>query len=403
LPQSQQSIGIALPVREWSPYADEAIKSFSTHARSIDRLFVSIDGSEDELNKFQNSIDLDNRVSFLRTTKPLSMAGHYEWCVAHLCTEWVTVLGQDDALQFNFGSEASRAIEFARSHDLKAISFRRAYFNWNDGTSEYLGYGLKYATNGRPRQIRSKPQLVRGLLGFVEHFDLPQIYTNNLVRKEVVDRIRQLQDGRVFLEPIPDTYSGVAVAADLSRYLRWPVPVFWTGTSNMSAGLAVTWTRRVPAHIVLANAEGRSFGVSQEYWVQANNSSVFILSALLSRNSAEQPQSRRALFIQVASASVFAARWTQMLRKRRLHGEGPRGLRNAQSNTRLRGLKLVTAAILGLLLIPLQAIAHSLRTAHFLIGTLRKNGLRVLESDAIETPSAANAALREKQQSNVQS
>ncbi len=143
MPRSQQSIGMALPVRQWSHYADEAIKSFTTYARSIDRLIVSIDGSEDELKKFENSIDSDNRVSFLRTTKPLSMAGHYEWCVAQLRTEWVTVLGQDDALQFNFASEASRAIEFATSHDLKAISFRRAYFNWNDGTSEYLGYRIE--------------------------------------------------------------------------------------------------------------------------------------------------------------------------------------------------------------------------------------------------------------------
>ena len=328
------------------------------------------------------------------------MAGHYEWCVSHLWTEWVTVLGQDDALQFNFASEASRAIEFATSHDLDAISFRRAYFNWNDGTSAYLGYELKYAANGGPRQIHSKLQLVRGLLGFIEHFDLPQIYTNNLVRKEVIDRIRRLQEGRVFLEPIPDTYSGVAVAADISRYLRWPVPVFWTGTSNMSAGLAVTVTKKVPAHIVLANTEGRSFGVSQEYWVQGDNSSVFILSALLSRISAEQPQSTKTLLAQLVSASVFATRWTRMPLGGRSRDKGPTGLRNPQSNIRLSGIKSLNAMVMGLFLIPPQAIARSLKALYFLIGTLRKDGFRVRDSGTIETPSAANTVLLERQQIN---
>ena len=397
MPQIQQSIGIALPVREWSLYADEAIKSFTSYARSIDRLLVSIDGSEDELKKFENSITRDSRVSYVRTTKSLSMAGHYEWCVGHLQTEWITVLGQDDALQFNFASEASRAIEFATRRDLHAINFRRAYFNWNDGTSELLGYGVKYASNGRPRKVRSNAQLVRGLLGLVEHFDLPQIYTNNLVRKQVVDRIRQFQGGRVFLEPIPDTYSGVAVASTLGLYLRWPVPVFWTGTSNKSAGLEIAASNSIPPHIVLANSEGRFFGVSQESWVQADNSSIFILSALLSMSSAEQSQSKRSLIVHTASASVFATRWLRRARKDTFQNADSKGLLDAQSNTRMSGIDLITATILGLLLIPLQATAHFLRSTHLVIGTMRKNGLRVLDAGLIGTPNEANEILKRNQ------
>ncbi len=397
----QQSIGIALPVRAWSLYAEEAIASFIESARPIDKLLVSVDGAEVSLDRFAQLISQDERISLVRTPNPLSMAGHYEWCVSQLCTEWIAVLGQDDALQFNFGEESTKAIDYAARLKIDGISFRRAYFNWNDGTSEYLGYGVKYAANGYPHVIRSAYQLSWGLLGLVEHYDFPQIYTNNLVRRAAIDRLRQVQNGRVFLEPIPDTYSGVAVASLLGRYLRWPAPVFWTGTSKMSAGLEVTSTRQVPTHIVLANAEGRSFGVSQEYWVQADNSSVFILSAMLRINWSRKSRLTKSILVLITSASVFASRTVQGFRRKPLNGSSAICFTDPLSNSRMKLRSISMVAVMGLLLVPVQALVQISKTTHLTLGTLRKNGLRVLEQGVVKTPNEANQILKRNRERGI--
>jgi hypothetical protein len=365
----EHSIGIALPVREWSEYAEEAIKSFISFARPIDKLLVSIDGSESQKEQFSKIADADDRISVVKTSESLSMAGHYEWCLTHLATDWISVLGQDDALQFNFRQVTSTAIDFATVHGLDAISFKRAYFNWNDGTSELLGYGVKYAPCSRPRRIRSKKQITLGLLGLVEHFDFPQIYTNNLVRRRVVDEIRATQSGLVFLEPIPDTYSGVAVACRLGSYLRWPVPAFWTGTSSKSAGLMVSSTNSDPPHILLANLEGRSQRVSNE-----KISSMTI----------------------AAAASVLSSQVLRGLRKsiaRRFRTWWPL---DSRTNSPLVGLSMVMAFLLALVLLPLQITAHALRYLQFKFRLGRPNSFRVMETDLILSPNAANEILARK-------
>jgi len=392
LPPGQESIGIALPVREWSHYAEEAINSFISYSRSIDKLLVSVDGSETQRKLFSELVGQDDRIFLVQTSEPLSMAGHYEWCINQLETDWITVLGQDDALQFNFSQVALAAINFATARGMDAISFRRAYFNWNDGTSEFLGYGVKYATGGRPRRICSKYQLIRGLLGLVEHYDLPQIYTNNLVRRGTIEQIRSAQHGRVFLEPIPDTYSGVAVASGLGSYLRWPVPAFWTGTSNRSAGLLIASTNSVPPHIVLANSEGRYFGVSQEFWVQSQNSSIYILSALQTMKSTQEPDQKKSLLIISTAASVFATEWLRRFRRTPKNSQ-KQWLFDACTDTPLIGFSLITATLLGLVLIPLQAVAQTLRAIQLKLRILQKSGLRVMGTDLILSPNEANKIL----------
>jgi hypothetical protein len=392
----EHSIGIALPVREWSEYAEEAIKSFISFARPIDKLLVSIDGSESQKEQFSKIADADDRISVVQTSESLSMAGHYEWCLTHLATDWISVLGQDDALQFNFRQVTSTAIDFATVHGLDAISFKRAYFNWNDGTSELLGYGVKYAPGSRPRRIRSKKQITLGLLGLVEHFDFPQIYTNNLVRRRVVDEIRATQSGLVFLEPIPDTYSGVAVACRLGSYLRWPVPAFWTGTSSKSAGLMVSSTNSDPPHILLANLEGRHFGVSQQFWLQSENSSVFILSALQSMKSQRVSNEKISSMTIAAAASVLSSQVLRGLRKsiaRRFRTWWPL---DSRTNSPLVGLSMVMAFLLALVLLPLQITAHALRYLQFKFRLGRPNSFRVMETDLILSPNAANEILARK-------
>lgn len=283
--ETSPSIGIAVPVKNGEPYVWAALDSLLNSSNPNLNVLVSVDQDEHLLEKLRSSID-DPRFIFRSAPAPLSMAGHYEFLLDSLEAEWLSILGQDDGINSQFDTEALRAIQVANSLNIEAVSFRRAYFNWQDGTSDRLGYVAKYAAYGTPRIVNSSAQVEFALFGLLSHFDLPQAYTNNLIHTNAINRVRDSLGGRLIHEPIPDTFLGVAIAKHTQQFLRWPNPAFWTGTSSASAGhrpKTTTWLEgrpEVPEHISLALTEGRDFGVGVLAWEKAQSSPLMINSAL---------------------------------------------------------------------------------------------------------------------------
>ena len=385
------AVGIAVPIREWNEYAEAAVQSFIRFARPVDRLIVSLDSGESSQMMYSSPCFRDNRIRLIRTPRSLSMAAHYEWCLDHLDADWLTILGQDDALLFNFSDQVEKAVGFAESHGLDAVSFKRAYFNWPDGTAEELGYTIKYSPHGQPRIVQANLQIIRGLCGMAEHYTFPQVYTNNLIRRETIKALREDQRGRVFLEPIPDTYSGVAVATHLGRYLRWPIPIFWTGTSKRSAGVAIAASRQVPPHIRLANEEGRFFGVSQKYWVEADHSSVYIYSALATmRHAAGLDRSR---FQEFVCASSLMASSIIASPQRSESSLSQLWKINVRSEEALPFIQLCGVAMLGLCLLPLQLCTRILRKIRFELQLAQTPSLKVKAQAAVRDPNEASYEL----------
>jgi len=279
------SIGIAVPVKNGARYIWSAISTLRASANQNLRVLVSVDHDEALLALLREAIP-DPRFTFRSVRYPLSMAGHYEDLLNSLDTEWLTVLGQDDGIASNFDVESSRAISTAHTQGIEAISFRRGYFNWQDGASDRLGYVVKFASYGSARVVNSAVRIDLALCGLLSHFDLPQAYTNNLVRRNLLQRIQRNLNGRLIHEPIPDTFLGVAVACHTTHYLRWPSPAFWTGTSVASAGhrpRSTSWSEgrpEIPSYIALALTEGRDFGVGALAWERAQSSPLMVYSAL---------------------------------------------------------------------------------------------------------------------------
>lgn len=279
------SIGIAVPVKNGARYIWSAVNTLRASENQNLRVLVSVDHDEALVALLREAIP-DPRFSFRSVKYPLSMAGHYEELLNSLDAEWLTVLGQDDGIARNFDVESSRAISTAETQGIDAISFRRGYFNWQDGASDRLGYIVKFASYGSARVVNSAVRLELALYGLLSHFDLPQAYTNNLIRRNLLQLIQRNLNGRLIHEPIPDTFLGVAVACHTTHYLRWPSPAFWTGTSVVSAGhrpKSESWSEGrpdIPSHIALALTEGRDFGVGALAWERAQSSPLMVYSAL---------------------------------------------------------------------------------------------------------------------------
>ena len=284
-PDTLPSIGVGVPVKNGSNYVTAALNSLMSSSNPHLKVLVSVDG-DPNLVAYLKSVFPDERFTFAEAPESLSMAGHYEYLITKFTSDWVTILGQDDAITSRFDVVTSKAIMVADSKGIKAISFRRAYFNWQDGTSRSAGYVSKYADFGKPKDLKSLTALRHARAGFIPHFDLPQVYTNNLVHRSTLEALRSQLQPITILEPIPDTFLGVAIAMQLPSYLKWPTPAFWTGTSQSSVGPREnnhewkTNSRAIPEHITLAIEEGRNFGVGLVLWEKSQSSPTMVFSAL---------------------------------------------------------------------------------------------------------------------------
>ena len=90
------------------------------------------------------------------------------------------------------------------------------------------------------RVVDSDRALLRAMNGLIEHHQLPKTYTNSLVKREVVEEIKGESRGRSYHDMTPDAYSSFVIAKHLGSYVSVDYPVFWTNTSPVSAGLAIS-------------------------------------------------------------------------------------------------------------------------------------------------------------------
>jgi hypothetical protein len=178
------------------------------------------------------------KVRYVRTAEPVAMSANWEYGVAHARGEYVLVVGDDDGLLPHALAELDR---LARRHPWKAIRWGAAFYTWPTvalvGQGNYLRLSL-----GSKLKERDGADVIREVAEFREFYtELPMLY-NSAVHRDVLDSLRA-STGRVFPHPIPDVYSGFAVAHAAGRFLSTDVPMSVSGQSRASNGIAMLFNR----------------------------------------------------------------------------------------------------------------------------------------------------------------
>ena len=290
---SDPLISIAIPAWGSSPYIAYALQTIAQVDNRQIEVIVSVDPGSPDRSETLELLQQINGIPFrlIEPSESLSMAGHYEWCLSHTYGRWVTLLGADDGLLPWSFSLVRNVLE--AEPDADALMFRRCYYFWPGVAEMYGNTRVAASSNNAFRSIDGKKAIEDALKGRLEHYDLPQIYTNNFVRSDVIDRIRSASGGKIFHERNPDVYSGVAVSHYATRIIRCEVPAFWTGTSPSSMGLKQT--QAVVSHhsdamksvmsdfVEKSDASGYSVAaeVGGELWLLARKSEIYVLSAYL--------------------------------------------------------------------------------------------------------------------------
>ena len=183
---------IIIPTRNKSYYLPYAIQSVLNSDRKDIELIVSNNFSTDETQQILSRFN-DQRLKIITPGVALPMAGHYEFAISKAKGEWITILGDDDAVMPYIFDSLDKYIKQYPGNDI--ISSSRAYYTW-EGCEERYGNGVLFYEARFKSQLRStRKDLISVLKGLRSCFDMPQIYTTCIVKRSLYEEIKTKSGG----------------------------------------------------------------------------------------------------------------------------------------------------------------------------------------------------------------
>ena len=224
---------IVIPTRNREEYLPYAIKSVLDSPRKDIELIVSNNFSLDATQEILSKIT-DPRLKVVSPNVILPMAGHYEFAISQAKGEWITILGDDDAVMPYIFESLDKHIK--KNSQIDIISSVRSYYFWK-GCEDYYGDAVvNYFSSPKSKLRSTKKDLMSVLKGLRSCFDMPQLYTTCVIKQSLYKEIKANSNGYFYHSIIPDMYSVVALCLSRDEYLRVEEPLFWVGTSNKSLG-----------------------------------------------------------------------------------------------------------------------------------------------------------------------
>lgn len=226
---------IVIPTRNGAKYLPFAVRSVLDIKREDIELIVSNNFSTDNTQSLLESFN-DSRLRIVHPPVCLPMAGHYEFAINQAKGEWITIIGDDDAVMpYIFESLDNHIFN---NPNIDIIFSARAYYFWQGIGGKFGNIVVQYSSNNKTFIRSTQKDLIAVLSGLRSCFDMPQIYTTGIVRRTLYNEIKDKSGGCFYHSIIPDMYSEVALCMARDSYLRVEEPLFWVGTSNKSMGIS---------------------------------------------------------------------------------------------------------------------------------------------------------------------
>jgi glycosyltransferase involved in cell wall biosynthesis len=173
------------------------------------------------------------RIRYVRAARPLAMSDNWELALQHATGEYVTVLGDDDALLSHALLELDRVVVRTGA---RAVRWSCAFYTWPTvalaGEGNYLALPLM-----RELHTVDATAAIAAVIGFRESYGyLPMLYYG-AVHRDLIAELRN-RTGRVFINGYPDVYSGFAFAHLAGTYVSLNLPMSVCGLSGQSNGVA---------------------------------------------------------------------------------------------------------------------------------------------------------------------
>jgi glycosyltransferase involved in cell wall biosynthesis len=229
---------VIIPTKNSMPYLKFAVESALGHTRADFELIVSVNHSTDSTLSFLRGI-CDSRLRIVEPPSSLSMSEHWDFAQSHAKGEWQMFLGGDDLLMSGFMEFLDHSVQQALLTNSSVIVARRAYVTWAKAVSKGL-VPLQYWGTSTSKLVRTKDFIAEALTNEISYHAGPQMYTSCIVHKNLLDSIREHNSGNLISGHPQDAYLCAVIAKNSDTFLSIGLPFSYVGTSEKSAGRAVT-------------------------------------------------------------------------------------------------------------------------------------------------------------------
>ena len=177
------------------------------------------------------------KIRYARRQTVCSMSENFDESIRRAVGLFVIVIGDDDGILPNALREIYSLIQ---AHDVSVIKWKNGLYNWPDMSiaeaKNYLGFSVSRSVEKRNCWSELKKSLIT-----LSYDNLPMLYINSAVRRDVIDFIRD-KDGKVFRSQSPDIYSAVVLAYQDIVFIEATIPFTLAGLSRHSNGVSFSFS-----------------------------------------------------------------------------------------------------------------------------------------------------------------
>ncbi len=227
---SNLTFTLIIPTRNRQRTAIHAIQS-AINCRDPNLQIVVSDNSDTDYLRHQvRRMGWMDRVKYLKTDGVLSMRDNWEFALDHAEGEYISVIGDDDAVMPDCFTWARQQLDHQNVVSLRG---NYAVYKWNDypfpGRRQYLevSFGNRLSRQSNPRQT------LRDALSRKQRIGVgPGLYYG-FVKREFLKELKRRR-GRWLVDPVPDFDSGYGVLMYADSFAMAERNVFVSGHSSAS-------------------------------------------------------------------------------------------------------------------------------------------------------------------------
>lgn len=279
---------ILLPTRKRADTLRFALES--AVAQDFDDVEILVHESGDDPKTAEVVAEIgDNRTRHVKTVEPVAMNENWERAVAAATGDYLTIIGDDDAILATACSEAAQVLD---RYPLDVLTWRPAAYFWPESAVAVLQNRLQaYLPQASGFELQDPRTLLHLAYHFRDHHYTMPMMLHSFVGRPLVDRVVEGL-GSYFSSAAPDIASGVADAWFAGSCILSYRPLSISGISHHSTGSRMHFNRDLKLR---QEAEQAAFATRVEFHPSlpnSRNSQLFAANEMMAMKQALFPEQR---------------------------------------------------------------------------------------------------------------
>ncbi|WP_243330187.1 glycosyltransferase family 2 protein [Mesoterricola sediminis] len=232
----QPRFTVIIPTKDRAEYLKHTLRTCALQDYDNLEILVSDDGSTDQTREVvEEAGRKDPRIRYVTPGGCVGMRDNFEFALDQVKPGFVIAMGGDDGI-LPYG--VSRLADFLLETGLELAAWPAPMFSYAKARMETGQLVLH-----RPRKSRiveSSIFLARQVetLNYIADIESPMFYVKGVASTRLVDQVRRRSpEGRFYVCPTPDGYSGIVLAGEVERFAFSGEAYTIYGTSPTSQGL----------------------------------------------------------------------------------------------------------------------------------------------------------------------